>query len=98
MAPACVASLETLLTTRNSNDPVNKFSRTMSLGSKRPSRRSSSGTILKGAFPTIYTMNDDNERLSASNLEELIEGAVKLIEQAEHYANKNLKYTNPKTD
>ena len=34
---------------------------------------------LKGAFPTIYTMNDDNERLSASNLEELIEGAVKLI-------------------
>ena len=46
---------------------------------------------LRGELPTIYAIGDDSSRLSASTFEELITGANKLIERAEHYADENLE-------
>ena len=45
---------------------------------------------LKGKFPTVYALTDDSSRIAAHTFEELIQSSVKLIEQAEQYANENL--------
>jgi hypothetical protein len=48
---------------------------------------------LRGKFPVVYTVNDNDERLSAATFEQLVNESAKLIEGAERYADENLEHS-----